>query len=203
MAYSNFTLNKVKKELGIKIEEKINLFAAVEPVKPSEVLITTLAETVPLALAINTEKARSELIITPLLLEIRRRKNQQISLFSGVDLNVDFAQGLNGYCDFILSLSPEQLTIEAPIMIIIEAKNENLTGGLGQCIATMVAAQLFNQQEGNNIPIIYGAVTTGDIWKFLQLINNEVMIDLSNFYIQDVGKILGVLSLAIQIKSNL
>lgn len=193
MAYSDFTLNKVKKELGIKIEEQTDFFATVEPVQPSEYLMTTLEETVPLALAINTEKARSELIITPLLLEIRRREKPQISLFSGMDFNVDFEKGLNGYCDFILSRSQEQLTINAPVAIIIEAKNENLKARLGQCIAAMVAAQLFNQQEGNDIPTIYGAVTTGDIWKFLQLTRNEVMIDLSNFYLQDVAKILGVL----------
>lgn len=57
----------------------------------------------------------------------------------------------------------EQLTINAPMMIIVEAKNENIKGGLGQCAAVMLAAQLFNQQQGNEIKTIYGAVTTGEI----------------------------------------
>ena len=110
-----------------------------------------------LALAINTQKARSEMIITPILLEVRRRANYPISLFSGTDFNVDAEKGLNGYCDFIISRAKEQLTINVPVVVIIEAKNENIKGGLGQCAATMLAAQIFNQREGNHIRKIYNS----------------------------------------------
>ncbi len=197
MAYSDFTLTKVKKMFNLHIDEQPDLFANLEAVEPSNSLATTLSETIELALAINTEKARSEMIITPVLLEVRRRANHQISLFSGTDFNVDFEKGLNGYCDFIISRSKEQLTINAPVLIIVEAKNENIKSGLGQCAAAMLAAQLFNQQEGNAIETIYGAVTTGDIWKFLKLVGAELFIDLSNYYIKDIDNILGILSATI------
>jgi hypothetical protein len=78
-------------------------------------------------------------------------------------------------------------------LAIVEAKNENLKGGLGQCIAEMVAAQLFNQQEGNEISIIYGAVTTGTVWQFLKLENKVVAIDLTEYFIRDIQKIIGIL----------
>lgn len=169
MAYSNFTLSKFKKSFSIRIDEKTDLCADIKPLQPSEKLKNSLEETTELALAINTETARSEMIITPILLEIRRRANYPISLFSGTDFNVDAENGLNGYCDFIISRSKEQLTINVPVVVIIEAKNENIKGGLGQCAAAMLAAQLFNQQKGNEIRKIYGAVTTGEIWKFLKL----------------------------------
>ncbi len=199
MAYSDFkTLSKFPKEFDLHIQEQVNLFAQVVSLKPSDFLTQTLAETVELALAINTEKARSEMIITPLLLEIRRQANYAVSLFSGIEFNIDFDRGLNGYCDFLISRSPEQLIINAPVAIIVEAKNEDIKGGLGQCAATMLAAQLFNEQENQEIKIIYGAVTTGDIWKFLKLEGKELMIDLSNFYIRDVDKILGVLFQAVK-----
>lgn len=198
MAYSDFTLSKFKKAFSLRIDEDPDLFATVEPLQPSETLTTTLAETAELALAINTEKARSEMIITPILLEVRRRANYQISLFSGTEFNVDFEKGLNGYCDFIISRSKEQLIITAPLAIIIEAKNEDIKGGLGQCAAAMLAAQLFNQQEENEIKTIYGAVTTGDIWKFLKLAGSDVFIDLNNYYIKEINKILGILSRSIQ-----
>jgi len=81
-----------------------------------------------------------------------------------------------------------------PVAVIIEAKNENIKCGLGQCAATMLAAQMFNQQEGNEIRKIYGAVTTGDIWKFLKLEQNDIFIDLNNYYIKEIDKILGILS---------
>jgi NTP pyrophosphatase (non-canonical NTP hydrolase) len=199
MAYSDFTtLSKFKKAFNLRIDEESDLFVTVEPLQPSESLAATLAETVELALAINTEKARSEMIITPILLELRRRVNHQISLFSGSDFNVDFEKGLNGYCDFIISRFKEQLTINAPVAIIVEAKNENIKGELGQCAAAMLAAQLFNQQEENDIQTIYGAVTTGDIWKFLKLEDADVCIDLSNYYIKDISKILGILFKSVQ-----
>jgi hypothetical protein len=186
MAYSDFSLTKFKKNFNITIDEEADLFATVEPIEISEKLTNTLEETTELALAINTEKARSEMIITPILLEVRRKANYQISLFSGTDFNVDVERGLNGR-------SREQLTINAPVLIIVEAKNENIKGGLGQCAAAMLAAQLFNEQEGNEIKTIYGAVTTGDIWKFLKLEGTDIFIDLNNYYIKELNKILGIL----------
>ena len=193
MAYSDFSLTKFRKNFNITIDEEADLFATVEPIEISEKLTNTLEETTELALAINTEKARSEMIITPILLEVRRKANYKISLFSGTDFNVDVEKGLNGYCDFVISRSKEQLTINAPVLIIVEAKNENIKGGLGQCAAAMLAAQLFNEQEGNEIKTIYGAVTTGDIWKFLKLEGTDIFIDLNNYYIKELNKILGIL----------
>jgi len=193
MAYSDFTLSKVKKAFGLQIDEQIDLFADIPPLSCSELLTSTLQENLPLAIAINTEKARSELIIMPVLLELRRRSNVPISLFSGSEFNIDIEQGLAGFCDYIVSKSKEQLTINFPIVAIVEAKNENIKGGLGQCIAEMFAAQLFNHQEGNSIATIYGAVTTGELWKFLKLIGNIVSIDLTDYYITDREKILGIL----------
>lgn len=145
-------------------------------------------------MAINTAKARSELLITPVLLDIWRQAQSQISLFSGVEFAVDEARGLTGYCDYILSRSKEQLTVNAPVVMIVEAKNENIKGGLAQCIAEMVAAQIFNEREDNAIECIYGVVTTGEIWKFLQLTGAVTCIDLSDYYlVRDVSTILGIL----------
>lgn len=194
MAYSDFDLRQVRHDFGLQIDEQPDLFAAVMPVQPGVELTNTLAETIRLALAIHTEKARSELIITPVLLEVWRQAKSQISLFSGIEFNVDASRGLTGYCDYILSRSKEQLTVNAPVVMIVEAKNENIKGGLAQCVAEMVAAQVFNDREGNAIDTIYGAVTTGEIWKFLQLTGTVAAIDLSDYYIvRDVPKILGIL----------
>ncbi|MFM7369314.1 MAG: hypothetical protein ACKO2Z_16300, partial [Sphaerospermopsis kisseleviana] len=80
------------------------------------------------------------------------------------------------------------------VVTIVEAKKENINAGLGQCVAEMIAARMFNEREGNNIQTIYGTVTTGTNWKFLKLINQVVEIDLSEYYINNIGKILGILS---------
>jgi hypothetical protein len=197
MAYSDFTLRKLKKEFGLKIDEQLDLFATVAAISCSDYLVQTLRENVSLAIAINTEKARSEMIISPVLLEVRRQAKGSLSLFSGTEFNVDSDRGLNGYCDYILSKSREQLTLNSPVSVIVEAKNENIKDGLGQCAAEMFAAQIFNQEEGNKIEAIYGAVTTGEIWKFLKLVGSSVLIDLNDYYItKDSDRILGILSLA-------
>jgi hypothetical protein len=83
--------------------------------------------------------------------------------------------------------------ISAPVVAIVEAKNEDIKSGLGQCIAEMVAAQLFNELENNDKDTIYGIVTSGEIWKFLQIAEQTVTIDLSDYYITDIDKIIGVL----------
>lgn len=193
MAYNDFTISKVKKELGLKLDENRNLFAEVKEVFPSEFLRQSLDEYIPLATAINTEKARSEFLIAPILSEVRRQAKQQVSLFSGSDFSVDRDKGLNGYCDFILSRSSEQFEITAPVLTVVEAKNENINSGLGQCIATMFAAQIFNERSGNLVKTIYGAVTTGTVWRFLILEGSNVFIDLLEYYIDRVGKLLGIL----------
>lgn len=193
MAYSDFTLNCVKTAFNLTINESTNLFASTEAIAPSELLRLTLQETLPLATAINTEKARSELIIAPILLEVRRNLHFQISLFSGIDFNVAPDLGLSGFCDFILSKSSEQFFIQSPVLTLVKAKNENIKASLGQCVAEMVAAQLFNQQSGNEVRVIYGVVTTGEVWRFLKLEGQIVFVDAISYYISQVEKILGIL----------
>jgi hypothetical protein len=197
MAYSDFKLSEVIDAFGLIIHESSGLFANVSEQECSDLLSTILRENVDLAVAISSEKARSEMIISPILLEIRRKFNYEIGLFSGVDFTVDIQRGLNGFCDFILSLSSEQLLVRSPVIVLVESKNENLRSGLAQCIAEMIAAQIFNERSGNPIQAIYGAVTIGTIWQFLKLEKNVVSIDLSEYYIKDVKKILGILYWAI------
>lgn len=194
MPYSQFkNLNQFLTEFNLKLEENRNLFDNVNPIQPSEYLQKTLEEYLPLATAINTEKARSEFIIAPILAEVRRQTNYQISLFSGTEFNVDIDKGLSGYCDYLISCSSEQYFINSPIINIVEAKNENIKGGLAQCAAEMLGGQIFNQRENNPITVIYGAVSTGTTWKFLTLKNQLLSIDKFEYYINQIDKILGIL----------
>ncbi|NEQ71947.1 MAG: hypothetical protein F6K23_01990 [Okeania sp. SIO2C9] len=193
LSYSKFTLEIAKTNFELTLEENQDLFAQIQPVKPSEILTTILREYIPLATAINTEKARSELLISQILADVRRQLNYRISLFSGTEFNVEAELGLQGYCDFLLSFSSEQYFITAPVIIIVEAKNENIIRGLGQCVASMLGAQLFNQRYDNSVKVIYGAVTTGTNWKFLTLEGKIVRIDAGEYYVKEVDKILGII----------
>lgn len=192
MAYAEFTFQKLETDLHLLIEEA-DLYSVVAAVEIGSTLADILRENIPLALAINTEKARSELLIAPVLVELRKMLAHRVSLFSGVEFNVDPQRGLNGICDFIISASPKQLLVTAPIINVVEAKNENIKSGIPQCVAEMYAAQLFNRAKGTEIPYIYGVVTTGSSWRFMQLQDQQIVIDSLEYFIDDVGKIMGIL----------
>lgn len=201
MSYKDFTIKKVQNVFQVEIAEATGIFSEIIEHTISQHLTETLKENIPLAVSINTEKARSELIISPILVDLRKIFNHKISLFSGIELNVDKEKELNGFCDFLISLSSEQLFLRSPILAIVEAKNENIMGGLGQCIAEMIASRMYNEKEGIDINKIYGVVTSGNIWKFIKLENNTVTIDLDDYGIKEPNKIMGILSSMVEQKA--
>lgn len=193
MPYSQFTFSKVKEQFDLTIAEGIRFFPDhIAPIVPSPKLLGIL-EDIPWAIAVDTEKARSEVIINPILLELRRIFDRQISVFSGEEFSVDPAIGLTGFCDFLISKSPEQLAIEAPAIVVIEAKKADLKVGIGQCIAEMVAAQRFNQASDRPVSAVYGCISSGTQWRFLKLENSVVTIDLTDYPLLPVAVILSFL----------
>ena len=194
MAYSNFTLETARKAFQLETVQSVGMFSETERVEPSAELTNALMKKVPLAVAIGTEKAKSEMIVADVLIELREHFEHRISLFSGIDFNVDIENGLTGVCDFLVSLSPEQYYLEAPVIILVEAKKDDLTTGLGQCVAEMVAAQRFNTEKGNDIPRVYGATTTGINWLFLKLEGKQLHIDMAAYMLDRCDKILGILA---------
>ena len=201
MAYSNFTLETVRSEFQLEIVESAGVFSETETVAPRERFTAELEEKVQLAISIGTEKARSELIVTDVLFELREQFDRSISFFSGIDFNVDDDKGLTGVCDFLVSLSPILSFLEAPVIILVEAKKDNLTLGFGQCAAEMLAAQRFNTERGNDIPCLYGATTSGTDWRFLKLEGQKLHIDRSLYSIGQCDKILGILSSMVKQKA--
>jgi hypothetical protein len=193
MSYSDLKLSVALERFELTLAEEIGTFGRVAPVEPGALLAQLLYEQVPLAVAINTEKARSELIIANVLMEVRRHFEKRISIFSGVELSIDPEQDLSGYCDFLVSLAPEQLLVRAPIITLVEAKRGNLTEALGQCFGEMVAAQRFNQNQGKPLKRIYGVVTSGTDWMFAALEDKTVVSDLTEYNIEEPERILGTL----------
>ena len=198
MAYSNFTLAAALETFRLEIVRAKGLFAASEPVEPSALLAAILERNVSHALSIGTEKAKSELIVAQVLVELCEHFDNRVSLFSGIDFNVDTDAKLVGQhlgvCDFLVSLSADAYVLEAPVIILVEAKRDSLTDGLGQCVAEMVAAQRFNTEKGNDIPCVYGATTSGLDWLFLKVEGQTLSIDAMPYQIAQCERILGILA---------
>ena len=151
-----------------------------------------------LALRSGSEKARSELIIMPIMLEVFDQYTPGIGLFSGVDFSPDPARNLRGICDYVMTFAPDEPIIRAPVVTLAEAKREDISTGLGQCVAEMVAAQVFNEARNTVLPVIYGAVTIGTIWRFLRLVGTTVYMDKTEYYLKEADKIVGILLAMLQ-----
>ncbi len=200
MAYSNFSIAQVQQQFDLKVVQGA-FFADLPKLAPGEWLRDLLIKSVPFAVAQGSEKVRSEFIIAPLLFELRELLDRQIGLFSGTDFSIEPESGLNGICDFLLTRSPNELIMEAPAIILIVgaacpqdiAKKGELNGGWGQCAAEMIAAQKFNQLKDRIVPTIYGSVTTGTQWNFLKLTGRDLTIDVTEYSLDPVERILGIL----------
>lgn len=193
MSYSDFTMDMLKKKFNLKFIYDQKLFPIVPEHEISSELKSFLSKYKPLALAIDTEKARSEYIIAPILGELKINHSNSVSLFSGIEFNVDKEDGLNGRCDYIISKSDDQYYLTYPIIVMVEAKNDNIKKGIPQCIAEMVAAQKYNMQHNNPVESVYGCISTGTNWKFLKIQNKELYIDTDEYYIDSPDKIMGIL----------
>ena len=192
MAFRDFAFPDVQQALGLTLAEA-DLFSHVPPAELSAAFSERMRGDIALALAVNTEKARSEFIIAPVLSELRRLLGGSFGLFSGVEFDVDSSRGLNGYCDFILTRSPLQSVLTAPVVAIAEAKNDNVRNGLGQCIAAMVAAREFNAKSSAPVTEVYGVATTGSAWKFLRLSGVNLTLDVPEYFVAELGRIMGIL----------
>ena len=193
MAYNKFTLEKASNDFSLSTDSWHNPFLDVEPKEPSTWLTQTLTESRPLGRSSATEKARSEFIVAPILIELYRLTNRTINIFSGKTFDVDPKRGLNGACDFMISLNPDMFILRAPLIAIVEAKKGDLDEGLGQCAAEMYAATIFNEQKKQPLDTIYGAVTTGETWKFMKLKKQTLSIQPNFTSLEHLDKILGLL----------
>ncbi len=189
LSYRSFTLEMIRKRYNIHLHLQ-NLFKDISPSAPSNHLLTWLKRASDLSL--SSEKSRSEFIVAPILLEVRELLNNSVSIYSGIRLDVAQEEGLQGICDFIISKSEPLPTIQCPILMLVEAKKNDIEEGLGQCAAEMIAAQRLNQEENSNDATVYGCVTTGELWQFLKLTEQSLFIDQSKIYFEHIDRILGV-----------
>ena len=198
MPYNEFTTARLKTRFGLKITERDALFGAVPAAPVSDLLRQSLARHSYLALRNGSEKARSEFLIAPILAEAAEQMRERATLFSGIEFNVDTRQGLAGFCDFLFTRAPRSIEIEAPVVSVVEAKKEDIAAGIPQCLAELVAAQIFNANADLPAATLYGIVTTGEAWKFLRLTGTDAEVDSMNYFLDQPEKIVGVILAMLQ-----
>ncbi len=188
MAYSDFTLDDLRQKFGIE-NKRVRILEDISPLEPSENLVKALEEVE--ELPIRSEKAKSEWIVVPILKELRHRSGKFFTIYSGDHLNVDEASGLKGECDFILAKDIGTFDINYPIIQIVEAKKNDVEIGVPQCAAQLIGAKRYNQKKGVELDEVYGCVTTGNEWLFMQLKAEQININTKLLYLNEIENILG------------
>ena len=188
MGYSNFKkIRQVTKKFGLKAKLS-PLFSDITLHQPSDWLVKSLE--IAYKAPATTEKAKSERLVSPILMEIVQDFEHHITLFSGEEMNINANDDLAGPCDFFFGLYPLSPYIETPIISVVEAKDEDVEWGVAQCAAQLYAAHLMNMQEEKDVPTLYGCATDGVEWQFLKFENNTFTINPKP--ITDISQVLGI-----------
>jgi len=103
-------------------------------------------------ISLNSEAAKREFFVSPLLLELLDYINIEID----VEYTVNINERLKGCIDYVIHSSQE--------FIVIEAKNADMDKGFTQLSVELIAMDSYITDNKNNL--LYGAVTMGDMWRF-------------------------------------
>lgn len=104
MAYNKFKIEDLQNKLQINIKREFWLNPEPLQYPEDKLLEVCLQQTTNMYL--GSEKSRSEFLIAPVLQAFQRKNADNLSVFSGYEFNIDKSKALNGFCDFILSSSP-------------------------------------------------------------------------------------------------
>ena len=192
MPYTQFNARELIKKFGVQFKAT-DLFdiTNLPVVQPTNWLNEAIEKA--MRIGFSSEKSRSERIVSPILMELSLMNNENFTIYSGMNLNVDEMSGLNGECDFMLSFSKIQDFVVTPIFAITEAKKQDIESGTIQCSAQLIAANLLNQEEGHHFKTLFGCSTTGTEWRFLKLENNIITLDTERYFITNLTKLMSIL----------
>jgi hypothetical protein len=188
LTFSQVTIQDLKDRFGITVESEA-FIPFVEPATLPDWLTTYLNINQLSPVIAKSEKAVSEMLIAPVLSAVKANNADRVSLFSGEPL----ANGeLSGICDFVIAANPKAFLPEPPIMVLVEAKKQDIYGGIGQCIAEMLAAQYINQKLKVGSEVVFGCVTTGTEWLFIQLKAQRATTHPTLYYFTDLPRIISI-----------
>ena len=189
LVYSQITFQELRDRFGIVVENEAFLPVITPLILPDWLRhYLTINQSSP-AMA-KSEKAVSEMLIAPVLSAVKENTADKIALFSGESLTMPGE--LSGICDFIIAANPKAFLPEPPIMVLVEAKRQDLYSGIPQCVGEMLAARSVNERAGIPYKSVYGCVTTGNEWLFMQLTGNRAITDPTILYYPQLDRVLGV-----------
>lgn len=105
-------------------------------------------------ISLTSETARREFLIAPVIMELIHYTHAKVRVEYGLNIN----HQLKGVVDYYIKADNQ--------LLVIEAKNADLERGIVQLAVELIA---FDNWSPIDHPILYGAVSIGNIWQFVIL----------------------------------
>ncbi|MEB3231203.1 MAG: hypothetical protein VKJ64_09350 [Leptolyngbyaceae bacterium] len=167
-------------ELGYTLEiASLSLPRSQHPFPQQATLAEQIQNSLPLV-SLSSETARREVLVAPIVLAIAIHCQAQLRIEYPLTVN----NWLKGTLDYLLR-APQSL-------IIVEAKRDDLTRGF-----TELATELIALAQVQEVDRLYGAITTGEVWRFGKLdgIQKRIIQDITLFTVpDDLESLLRILS---------
>ena len=198
MAYTDFkSIAQVQIKFNIKYVEED--YIEYDDIEPSQSFLQEFEFSRNQIDIFSSEASRCENIIYPLIRDVYKHYYHQCSLWSHKFFSYD--EILTGTPDYIISTKSElgKTILGIPIVLIVEAKQNNFIEGWGQCLAELLAVQKTNQDENF---IVNGIVTDGEFWQFGKLTNNLFTKNYTVLAISELKKIYGAISYILRVNNS-
>ena len=190
MAFSDFkSMAQVQEKYRIKYAEEN--FIEYADLLPTPVFLAEFEFNRQNIDVFSSEASRCENVIYPVLREVFKSFTDRYALWSHKALIYD--EQLNGTPDYLISTKSElgKTVLGLPIVVAVEAKQNNFTEGWGQCLAEMVAAQ---KLSGDSYAPVYGIVTDGEAWQFGKLVDRIFTKQRTRLTIDDLAQLFGAIA---------
>ncbi len=190
MAFSQFkSIGEVAKRWQISVRNQAFIgHSAIVPAQ--EALRERIGVVLEEGLHRPSEAARCEMLIAPVLYDIWLHYRKKFKLWSHTPLEYDST--LVGTPDYLIAKESEYgfAVVGSPILVAVEAKQDDFEYGWGQCAAEMLASQKLNSETTT----VFGIVTNGEIWQFGKLEDTTLTQEIASHSINDLDKLFAALS---------
>ena len=99
---------------------------------------------------------------------------------------------INGQIDFIFAKTPITTKPNTPIFCVTESKIGRVIEAFPQAIAQMLGVREFNKSHDKDIVTIHAIVTDGKTWRILKLLNQNALVDQTDYSTDNLPILLGV-----------
>ena len=190
MAFTDFkSIAQVQQEYNIRYSEES--FISYFDLKPSEHFREEFEFNLENIDVFTSEASRCENVIYPILREVYKSFVDKYTLWSHKSISYD--NKLTGTPDYLISTRSElgKTILGFPLVVVVEAKQNNFIEGWGQCLAELIAAQKMNKNEEKPI---YGIVTDGELWQIGRLLLDIFTKEKTRIAITDLDKLFGAIA---------